>query len=90
MSARRRSAAAWRLLRDPRAYLVAGVLVMAGSAVAIAVTWPPSMGAIRPFGVGAVLILRGAALSFMRRYRRRKEAAGSPSRAGGRLPWPSR
>ncbi|MBO0772546.1 MAG: hypothetical protein J2P35_13900 [Actinobacteria bacterium] len=81
------AAACWRLARDPRAYLVAGALLMAGSAVAAAVTWPPSMVSIRPFGVGAILILRGAALGFIRRYRR--SAPPPASRAGGRLRWPS-
>ncbi|MBO0809381.1 MAG: hypothetical protein J2P32_13875 [Actinobacteria bacterium] len=74
MSARRGAAACWRLARHPRAYLVAGVLLMAGSAVAAAVTWPPSMVPARPFGVGAILILRGAALVFVRRYRRKRDA----------------
>lgn len=80
--------ALWRYTRDPRPCYVAGVLLIAGSAVAAAVTWPPSWACLRPFVVGVGLVLRGVVLHLVRRYRRRIRTSGrdggvrSPTRAG--------
>lgn len=62
MSARTRAAAVVRWVRDPRAAIVTGVILMVGAAVAIAVTWPPSSTSLRPFVAGILLVLRGVAL----------------------------
>lgn len=69
---RKYAANLWRWLRDPRLALVVGALLMAGSAIAAAMTWPPSQTTIRPFIVGALLILRGLLQPLLRRGRQRR------------------
>lgn len=66
---------------DPRPTIAVGALLIAGSAVATALTWPPSHASMRPFIVGVLLVLRGLALPLLRRRRERTKLAAT----GGRL-----
>lgn len=65
MSTRMFATALWRWIRDPRLALVVGGLLMAGAAIATAVTWPPSQATVRPFVVGLLLVLRGLVQSLL-------------------------
>lgn len=67
MRIRERVVAVVRWLWEPRVAIVTGLVLIAGSTVAIAATWPPTRGTLRPFIVGAALILRGIALPHIRR-----------------------
>lgn len=68
MTVRNKAASLVRWVRDPRVAIVVGALLMAGSAIAAAVTWPPSQATTRPFIVGVLLMLRGVALPGIRRH----------------------
>lgn len=85
MSARRTVAVVVRWITDPRLAIVVGGLLMAGTAVAAAVTWPPSRGTVRPFLVGAALVVRGLALPpIQRRLLRRRHTRRFARRHAGR------
>jgi ABC-type xylose transport system permease subunit len=56
---------------DPRPAITIGVLLIAGSAAGIALTWPPTHASLRPFIVGVLLVLRGLALPLLQRRRAR-------------------
>lgn len=68
MSPRHGLAVVLRWITDPRLAIVVGGLLMAGTAVAAAVTWPPSGATARPFLIGAVLVVRGLALPPIQRH----------------------
>lgn len=89
MRIRERVVAVVRWLWEPRVAIVTGLVLIAGSTVAIAATWPPTRGTLRPFIVGTALILRGIALPHIRRQLRRLRRSltqgGDRSTAADRL-----
>ena len=77
MSTRNALSTLRRWMWDPRPAITVGALLIAGSAAATALTWPPSHASMRPFIVGVMLVLRGLALPFLRRRRERAKLAGT-------------
>ena len=69
MSTRNALSALRRWMWDPRPAITAGALLIAGSAAAAALTWPPSHAIMRPFITGVLLVLRGVALPWLLRWR---------------------
>jgi len=70
MTAHSRLAAVVRWLWQPRVAIVAGLMLITGTTVVTAATWPPSHATLRPLIVGGGLILRGVALPHLRRWAR--------------------
>ena len=68
MSTRNALSTLRRWIWDPRPAITVGALLIAGSAAANALTWPPSHASMRTFIVGVLLVLRGLALPLLRRW----------------------